>query len=171
MAWNGGARGSGNYANGGNYAHGGGWNHGGAWQGGAGNYGRGGQGGWNRGNGYAGGGWNRGGGPGQYNGHWDRGWRNDGRYNWEGWRDEHPGWFQLGVYDNPFGWGYGYTPFDVGWTIDPAFYGEDYWIGDPGYYRLPPPEGDTRWIRYYNDALLVDVNSGYVVDVIHNFFD
>jgi hypothetical protein len=27
-----------------------------------------------------------------------------------------------------------------------------------------------RWIRYYDDALLVDIRDGYVVDVIHDFF-
>ena len=45
-----------------------------------------------------------------------------------------------------------------------------YWINDPYQYRLPyAPEG-TRWIRYYNDVLLVDTWSGEVVDVIHDFF-
>jgi hypothetical protein len=46
----------------------------------------------------------------------------------------------------------------------------DYWINDPFYYRLPPAYGPYRWVRYYNDALLVDVRSGYVVDVIHDIF-
>ena len=39
-----------------------------------------------------------------------------------------------------------------------------------GYYRLPPAYGGTRWIRYYNDALLVDTYSGEVIDVIYDIF-
>ncbi|WP_409574764.1 RcnB family protein [Sphingopyxis sp. PET50] len=30
--------------------------------------------------------------------------------------------------------------------------------------------GGYRWVRYYNDALLVDTYSGEVVDVIYDFF-
>jgi hypothetical protein len=35
---------------------------------------------------------------------------------------------------------------------------------------VPPAPPGTRWIRYYNDALLVDMWSGEVIDVIHGFF-
>ncbi|WP_342449817.1 RcnB family protein [Sphingomonas jejuensis] len=35
---------------------------------------------------------------------------------------------------------------------------------------MPPAYGSYRWVRYYDDALLVDVRSGYVVDVIYDFF-
>jgi len=31
-------------------------------------------------------------------------------------------------------------------------------------------EWPLRWVHYYNDALLVDVTTGEVVDVIPNFF-
>lgn len=47
---------------------------------------------------------------------------------------------------------------------------EDYWIDDPWTYRLPEVYGPYRWVRYYNDALLVDVDSGEVIDVIHDIF-
>ena len=30
--------------------------------------------------------------------------------------------------------------------------------------------GPYRWVRYYDDALLVDIYSGEVVDVIYDFF-
>ena len=30
--------------------------------------------------------------------------------------------------------------------------------------------GYTRWVRHYNDVLLVDYHRGYVVDVIRGFF-
>jgi hypothetical protein len=50
------------------------------------------------------------------------------------------------------------------------FYGSNYWINDPWQYRLPPVYGPYRWVRYYDDVLLVDVYSGEVVDVIYDFF-
>ena len=65
---------------------------------------------------------------------------------------------------------YGYRPFGIGVYMDSFFYGNDYWLGDPWQYRLPPAYGSMRWIRYYDDALLVDIRDGYVVDVIRNFF-
>jgi Ni/Co efflux regulator RcnB len=52
----------------------------------------------------------------------------------------------------------------------PLFYSERYWINDPWQYRLPDVYGPYRWVRYYEDALLVDVTTGQVVDVIENFF-
>jgi hypothetical protein len=37
-------------------------------------------------------------------------------------------------------------------------------------YRLPAAYGSYRWVRYYDDVLLVDVRNGHVVDVIRDFF-
>jgi Ni/Co efflux regulator RcnB len=37
-------------------------------------------------------------------------------------------------------------------------------------YRLPYAPAGYVWIRYWNDALLVDTWSGQVVDMIPNFF-
>jgi Ni/Co efflux regulator RcnB len=52
----------------------------------------------------------------------------------------------------------------------PGFYGNQYWINDPWQYRLPSAYGPYRWIRYYDDALLVDLRTGEVVDVINGVF-
>lgn len=60
--------------------------------------------------------------------------------------------------------------FGIGWRLWPNYYSSAYWINDPGMYRLPPAPPGTRWIRYYNDALLVDTWTGEVIDVIHNIF-
>ena len=46
----------------------------------------------------------------------------------------------------------------------------DFWLNDPWQYRLPPAYGPYRWVRYCNDALLVNIYTGQVVDVIHGFF-
>ena len=47
---------------------------------------------------------------------------------------------------------------------------ENYWIDDPYEYRLPPVEWPYRWVRYYNDALLIDTESGQVVDTVYDIF-
>ena len=99
---------------------------------------------------------------------WNTNWRNDGRYDWRDWRHRHRSIFHLGFYYDPFGWGY--QPFDIGWRLYPNYYSSNYWINDPWEYRLPYAPPGTRWIRYYNDALLVDTYTGEVVDVIRGFF-
>jgi hypothetical protein len=101
------------------------------------------------------------------NGGWNRDWRNDRRYDWRHYRDRHRSVFRLGIYFDPFG--YGYRPFDVGYNLAPLYFGQRYWI-DPAMYGLPYPPPGTVWVRYWNDAVLVDTYSGEVVDVIHNFF-
>ena len=100
-------------------------------------------------------------------GGWNRDWRNDRRYDWRSYRDRHRSVFRLGVYFDPFG--YGYRPFDIGYNLSPLYFGQRYWI-DPALYELPYPPPGTVWVRYWNDAVLVDTYTGEVVDVIHNFF-
>ena len=58
----------------------------------------------------------------------------------------------------------------IGFFLDNLFFGQNYQIQDPQYYRLPEVYGPYRWVRYYDDAVLVDIYSGEVVDVINNFF-
>ena len=98
---------------------------------------------------------------------WNRDWRNDRRYDWRDYRNEHRSIFRLGIYYDPFG--YGYQQFNIGFRLAPVYFGERYWI-DPAMYELPYPPPGTQWIRYWNDAVLVDIYSGEVVDVIHGFF-
>jgi Ni/Co efflux regulator RcnB len=99
---------------------------------------------------------------------WSTNWRHDNRYDWSNWRRHHRSLFSLGFYYDPFGWGY--QPYSIGWRLWPAYYGSRFWINDPWEYRLPYAPPGTRWVRYYNDAVLVDTWSGQVVDVIYSFF-
>ena len=99
---------------------------------------------------------------------WNGNWRHDGRFDWHDWRHRHRSIFHLGFYFDPFGWGY--QPFDIGWRLWPNYYSSNYWINDPWEYRLPYAPPGTRWIRYYNDALLVDTYTGEVIDSIRDFF-
>src|SRR3546814_3054388 len=64
-----------------------------------------------------------------------------------------------------------YSRYSVGIYLNDLLFARNYWIDDPYYYRLPPAYGSMRWIRSYDDALLVDTRDGYVVDVIYDFFD
>ncbi|MEO1170295.1 MAG: RcnB family protein [Pseudomonadota bacterium] len=66
--------------------------------------------------------------------------------------------------------GYRYRRFNVGLYIGAAFFGSRYWLDDPWRYRLPAAYGPYRWVRYFDDVLLIDTRDGYVVDVIHDFF-
>ena len=100
--------------------------------------------------------------------HWDTNWRHNGRYDWYNYRHHHRSLFHLGFYFDPYGWGY--QPFSIGWRLWPSYYSSRYWINDPWYYRLPYAPPGYVWVRYWNDALLVDTWSGTVVDVIPSFF-
>jgi Ni/Co efflux regulator RcnB len=100
--------------------------------------------------------------------HWNTNWRHDNRYDWQNHRNHHRSLFHFGLYYDPFGWGY--QPYQIGWRLWPSYYSSRYWINDPWQYRLPYAPAGTQWVRYYNDAVLVDTWSGQVVDVIYNFF-
>jgi hypothetical protein len=103
-------------------------------------------------------------------GSWNNRWRNDRRYDWRGYRGSNRNIYRLPRYYAPSGWGYGYRRFGIGFTLNSILFSSNYWINDPFYYRLPEVDGPYRWVRYYNDALLVDIYSGEVVDVIYDIF-
>jgi hypothetical protein len=100
---------------------------------------------------------------------WNRDWRQDNRYNWQSYRNYNRDIFRLGRYSSPYR-GYSYSRLSIGFTLNSLFFGSNYWIDDPWSYRLPEAYGPYRWIRYYDDAVLVDIYSGEVLDVIHDFF-
>lgn len=99
---------------------------------------------------------------------WTSQWRNDRRYDWRNYRDRNRSTFRIGRYYDPYG--YGYRRFSIGFSLFPSYYQSNYWLDDPWQYRLPPAYGPYRWVRYYDDALLVNIYSGEVVDAIHGFF-
>lgn len=101
---------------------------------------------------------------------WNRGWRNDNRYDWNRYRSGNSSLYRLPRYYAPNGWGNGYRRFSVGITLSSVLWDQDYWIDDPWSYRLPEAYGPYRWVRYYDDALLVDIRSGQVVDSVYGIF-
>ena len=100
--------------------------------------------------------------------HWNTNWRNNNHYNWHNYRNHHRSHFHLGFYFDPYGWGY--QPFSIGWRLWPSYYSSNYWINDPWSYRLPYAPPGYIWVRYWNDALLVDSWTGTVIDVLPGFF-
>lgn len=100
---------------------------------------------------------------------WNNDWRRDNRYNWSRYRDSNRQHYRLPRYSAPYR-GYSYSRLSIGIFLNSGFYGSGYWINDPWSYRLPQAYGPYRWVRYYDDVLLVDVYSGEVVDVIYDFF-
>ncbi|HXD03229.1 MAG TPA: RcnB family protein [Novosphingobium sp.] len=106
---------------------------------------------------------------GDRSGSWNRDWRRDNRYSWQSYRNQHRDVFRIGRYYSPYN-NWSYRRLGVGFFLQPLFFSQDYWIDDPWMYRLPEAYGPYRWVRYYDDALLVDIYSGEVVDVIYDFF-
>nr|WP_166175996.1 RcnB family protein [Altererythrobacter segetis] len=100
---------------------------------------------------------------------WDRNWRSSSRYDWQRYRTTNRNAYHIGRYYAPYR-NYSYRRLGIGFSLNSLFYSDRYWINDPWQYRLPDVYGPYRWVRYYDDALLVDIYSGEVVDVIYDFF-
>lgn len=99
---------------------------------------------------------------------WREDWRRDNRHDWRRYRDQNRSLFRFGYYYDPYG--YSYRRFGLGYQLVPSYYGSRYWLNDPWQYRLPYAGGNYRWVRYWDDAVLVDLRTGRVVDVIYDFF-
>lgn len=99
---------------------------------------------------------------------WSSDWRRDHRYDWRNHRNSHRSLYRLSRYFDPYG--RNYRRFTIGFNLWPSYYGSSYWLDDPWMYRLPPAYGPYRWVRYYDDALLVNIYTGQVADVLYNFF-
>ena len=57
-----------------------------------------------------------------------------------------------------------------GQTLPAAFWARDYWLSDFGAYDLPPPPFGAVWVRVGSDALLIDQDSGQIIEVDYGVF-
>ena len=89
-----------------------------------------------------------------------------GRNDWNGYRNQNRALYARGNWRAPFR----YNAFRPGVRIQSSYYGPRYFINDPWRYRLAPVGYNQRWVRHYNDVLLVDTRRGVVIDVIRNFY-
>lgn len=67
--------------------------------------------------------------------------------------------------------GWRYRALRRGERLHSRFYAARYVIADPARHRLPAAAGSRRWIRYGNDAVLVDLRGGRVLRVLAGRFD
>ena len=95
-----------------------------------------------------------------------RDYRQAGRDDWRGYRQQNRSLYARGNWNAPFR----YNSFRPGVRIGAPYFQQRYVIADPYRYRLPRPVGYQRWVRHYNDVLLIDTRRGYVVDVLRGFY-
>ncbi|WP_324075070.1 MAG: RcnB family protein [Erythrobacter sp.] len=100
---------------------------------------------------------------------WDNRWRSNRDYDWNGFRRGNRFQFHPGPYFAPYR-SHRYNRLNIGFFLDSLFFQPRFFINDPWSYRLPPVYGPYQWVRYYDDVVLVDIYTGEVVDVIHDFF-
>ena len=72
-------------------------------------------------------------------------------------------------YQQPQGWHY--RRWTYGMTLPSLFWGRPYWINSYWDYGLPNPPYGYVWVRYGNDALLVNVENGDILRVIYALYD
>jgi hypothetical protein len=70
------------------------------------------------------------------------------------------------VYPN----GWAYREWAVGAILPPLFLAPDYYYPEWAALGLEPPPPGAQWVRYGPDLLLVDVNTGQVLDVAYGVF-
>ena len=92
--------------------------------------------------------------------------RQELREDWRDYRRTHRDVYRGGNWRAPFR----YSQWNAGSQLRPAYYNSRYYINDPQRYRLARPGTNMRWVRHYNDVLLVNVRTGRVVEAHRSFF-
>jgi len=67
--------------------------------------------------------------------------------------------------------GYHYQRWSFGMMLPSIFWAQDYWINDYYDYGLAYPPAGAVWVRYGDDALLVDRYTGEILEVVYGQFD
>ena len=75
---------------------------------------------------------------------------------------------RIGPYHGPEGWEYRRWRF--GEILPPPFWTEQYWLGDYWLFGLDVPPPGCEWVRYGPDALLVDISTGEIIQVVYGAF-
>ena len=85
---------------------------------------------------------------------------------WRDYRRDNRRLYSRGSWRSP----YAYRSFHPGARLGPGYYAPRYVIAEPWRYHLPRAGRYQRWVRHYDDVLLINVRSGRVVDVIRGFY-
>jgi Ni/Co efflux regulator RcnB len=92
----------------------------------------------------------------------DHNWRRSWNHGWNGSRYRSPS-----RYHYPRGYRSSY--WSIGLILPSAYYAPSYYV-DYRYYGLSAPPWGCHWVRVENDVLLIDIQTGEVVDILYGFF-
>jgi len=67
--------------------------------------------------------------------------------------------------------GYYYRRWVFGQIFPRMFWAQDYWLSDYWMFDLPVPPYGYVWVRYGDDALLINKRTGVVLQVVYGLFD
>jgi len=98
-------------------------------------------------------------------------WRNNNaRANWSQFRRnvQAPKRFRAGAYHRPRG--FHYQRWSYGQRLPSIYYGRQFWLLDAIAYGLFAPPPGLIWVRYGDDALLIDQYTGEIVQVRYDVF-
>lgn len=87
---------------------------------------------------------------------WQRNFRAQQRHRWQ-------------PYHRPEGWYFRRWVF--GMVLPTFFWTRQYWIENYWEFGLPDPPYGYVWVRYGDDALLVNVRSGYILQTVYDLFE
>jgi Ni/Co efflux regulator RcnB len=76
--------------------------------------------------------------------------------------------FRIGPYHRPEGWRPEHWRF--GEILPRAYWGPEYVLADYWLFGLEVPPGGYEWVRDDDDALLVDTNTGEILEVEYGAF-
>lgn len=76
--------------------------------------------------------------------------------------------FRVGIYRAPPGWMY--RRWVYGEYLPAPFWARTFWIANFWLYGLDRPPQGCEWVRYGRDALLVDVVTGEILQVVYNLY-
>jgi Ni/Co efflux regulator RcnB len=99
--------------------------------------------------------------------------RGDRRRDYSNYRNYHQNFrasqrFRAPAYRRPPG--YFARRWSWGQTLPVAFWSRDYWLTDFNTYDLPPPPYGATWVRVGDDALLIDEDTGEIIEVQYGVF-
>jgi Ni/Co efflux regulator RcnB len=86
---------------------------------------------------------------------WQRNYRAERRYHWNNYRRPH-GWY--------------YRRWTFGQILPLLFWSQNYWINSYWNYGLDDPPYGYVWVRYGDDALLVNVQTGRILRVVYDLY-
>lgn len=92
--------------------------------------------------------------------------RQDYREDWQDYRRDHRENFRGSKFNAPFR----YRSFNTGARLSVSYYQPRYYVNNYSNYHLRAPGYNQRYVRHYNDLLLVNIRTGVVVRAYRNFY-